>query len=246
MMSKQKPIMKICLVLAGVAAVVVLVAVVLWFKQYYDNRYVLEDYYYTVVPLDYDFTPVKVYNESGSYMGLRSTYQLRCFSADGKERELEFTASLDMHDLYPPGTFVRVSASKQWATGKNAIAESDVPVTALTKIRAAYPTSTATSLTEYANERNQQLRERNTPSLDISCAVTENELVYTYTYSAGAKELAEEAAELLDPVYKSQFRTDKEAFPELAAIFLEIKLDDGTIVFTKKYNEIVRFGYELE
>jgi hypothetical protein len=73
-----------------------------------------------------------------------------------------------------------------------------------------------------------------------------NELIYTYTYSAGAKELAEESAELLDPVYKSQFRGDKEAVPELEAIYLEIKLDNGTVIFTQRYNEMVRFGYELE
>jgi uncharacterized protein YxeA len=246
MMAKQKPTTKIFLALAGVAAAAVLVVVVLWFKQYYDNRYVLEDYYYTVVPEGYDFTPVKVYNTNGEYMGLRSTYRLRCFSASGQERELEFTAALDMHDLYPSGTFVRVEASKQWATGKNALAESDVPTTALAMIRAAYPASSAASLSEYAEERTQQLGERNTPSLGISCAVAGGELIYTYTYSAGAKELAEESAGLLDPVYKSQFRADKEAFPALEAIFLEVKLDDGTVVFSKKYNEMVRFGYELE
>ncbi|MDR0221470.1 MAG: DUF1093 domain-containing protein [Lachnospiraceae bacterium] len=243
-MKKQKTRAKVFMALAAVLAAAVFVAAVLWFKQYYDNRYVLEDYYYTVVPLDYDFTPARVYNTSGEYMGLRSTYKLRCFSADGQERELEFTASLDMHDLYPPGTFVKVAASKQWATGKNAVAESDVPAAALEKIRAVYPASVAATLAEYAAERMRQLGLHNTPSLEIACEAAGNELIYTYTYSAGAKELAAEAAELLDPVYKSQFRADKEAFPELAAIFLEIKLDDGTVVFTRKYNEIVRFGYE--
>ncbi|MDR0221767.1 MAG: YxeA family protein [Lachnospiraceae bacterium] len=245
-MKKKKPITIIFLALAGVIAVVVLVAAVLWFKQYYDNRYVLEDYYYTVVPGDYDFTPVRVYNESGAFMGWRSTYKLRCFNADGKERELEFTAALDMHDLYPPGTFVKVAASKQWATGKNAVAEGDVPVVAWEKIRAVYPASAATTLTEYAEERTEQLSRRNTPSLSIACAVAGDELVYTYTYSAGAKELAEEAAELLDSVYRSQFRADKEAFPELEAIYLEIKLADGAVVFSRKYNDVVRFGFELD
>ena len=65
-----------------------------------------------------------------------------------------------------------------------------------------------------------------------------------FIYSAGAKETAREMAELLDPVYRAQFRTDKETFPEIDAIFLEIKLDDGTMIFSQKYDEIVRFAYE--
>jgi uncharacterized protein YxeA len=244
-MAKQKPI-KITVVLAIAIGIVLLVAAVLWFKQYYDYRYVLEDYYYTIVPWGYDFTPEKVYTSNGEFMGLRSTYNLLCYNADGKERQLEFTVSLDMHDLYPPGTYVRVAASKQWATGKNALAESDVPTTALEKIKSSFVVPRSSSLAEYADERTGQLQARNTPSLKLSCALLENELLYTYTYSSGAQELAKEAAELLAPVYKAQFRADKEAFPELEAIVLEIKLDDGTVVFSNKYNEKVRFGYEIE
>ena len=82
------------------------------------------------------------------------------------------------------------------------------------------------------------------PSFLWTMISDETSLTYTYAYSAGAKETAREMAELLDPVYKAQFRTDKETFQEIDAIFLEIKLEDGTIIFTQKYDEIVRFGYE--
>lgn len=221
-------------------------AAVSWLKYYYFERYALEDYYYTVVPLEYDYTPEKALDSDGNVMGLKAIYRLTCYNADGKARELEFSTALDMHELYPPGTYVKVSASKQGATAKFALDETDVPEKALKKIKENFEPSSAATLGEYADERTRQLSDRNTPSLTISCMLRENALVYTYVYSAGAKGLAEESTELLDPVYRSQFRTDKQTFPELSAIFLEIKLDDGTLLFTQKYDKRVEFGYEVD
>ena len=227
---------------------------VLWFKQYYDNRYVLYDYYYTVVPLDYDFTPTKMYNSNGAHMGYEKEYDLICFNADGKEKELKFRAMLNFQELYPPGTYVRVSVSKTIVLRQNALDEADVPEKAIERIKENFRPSSASSLAEYAAERTRQLAARNTPSLTISCTVdgtgtgseSGSALIYTYLYSTEASDLAEQAAEFQDPVYRAQFRTDKEAFPELTAIFLEIKLDDGTIVFSEKYDKRVKFGYEME
>jgi hypothetical protein len=178
-------------------------------------------------------------------MRMGTTYNLVCYSADGKERWLEFNAYTDMHELYPPGTFIKVSASRQWATGKSAVPRSDVPETALAKIMEGFTPSTASTLAEYADERTRQLASRNTPSLTVSCALSGSDLLYTYTYASGAKGMATDSADTLDRAYRSQFRTDKEAFPDLGVIYLEITLDDGTVVFSRKYDEIVRFGYEL-
>jgi len=228
-----------------VLAAVLLAIGVLWFKQYYDYRYALEDYYYTKVPLDYDFTPTKAYNSEGEFMCLEKEYSLVCYSADGAERALEFRVSLDMQDLYPPGTYVRVSASRQWAIGKSALAETDVPETALKKIKENFKPSYASSLPEYADERTQQLNNRVVSAIDVFCSSSENDLFYTYVYRIKEKEMALDDSELLDPLYRSQFRTDKDTFPELESIYLIIKLDDGTEIFSKKYDERVKFGYEM-
>ena len=242
-MKKRKPIIIASVVLAAA----LLAACVIWFKQYYDYRYALEDYYYTVVPLDYDFTPTISLNSDGKPTGaLESNYDLMCYNADGKARRLDFRVFLDMHDLYPPGTFLKVSASKQFATSKVALPEAEVPEKALEKIKETYAASSAASLAEYAEERTRILKARVSTAAEASCAANGTELIYTYVYSALAKETALGDRELLDPVYKSQFRADKETFPELAAIQLIIKLDDGTEIFSKKYNEIVKFGYETE
>jgi len=228
-------------VLALVA--VVLIILTLLFKQYYDYRYVLDDKYYTVVPLDYDITP---YQDAD--MGRTTEYILTGYNENGESKELEFQVYHDAHELelYPPGTFIEVSKSKQLVIGKRALDESDVPEKAMEKIMESFTPSSATTLEEYAEERTTQLVSFNTPSAEVTVSVDNNTLIYTYVYDVGAKGLAEEAKDLLDPVYTSQFRTDKKAFPELTAIFLEIKLTDGTVIFSQKYDQWVKFGYELE
>ena len=247
-MKKQKPKVNIIIIIAAVLFAIPVIVGVLWFKQYYDNRYVLDDYYYTIVPLDYDFTPARMYNTDGGHMGYEKEYELICYNADGKEKELKFRAMLHFQELYPPGTYVRVSVSKTTVLRQNALAEADIPEAALQKIKENFTPSAASSLAEYADERTRQLAARNTPSLTITCsfAASENTLTYTYLYSAGARELAEAAVELQVPVYRAQFRTDKDTFPELTAIFLEIKLDDGTVIFSEKYDKRVVFNYDKE
>jgi len=237
---------KLIIIVSTVLVVALLAAITIWLKQYYDYRYALEDYYYTIVPLDYDFTPTISYSDNGKAVGFEANYDLMCYNADGKARQLDFRVFPDMHDLYPPGTYVKVAASKQWATSKVAVPETDIPEKALEKIKENYVPSSAASLAEYAEERTRILKARVSTAAVASCVLNETELVYTYVYSASAKETALSDRELLDPVYKSQFRADKETFPELTAIQLIIKLDDGTEIFSKKYDEIVRFGYETE
>jgi len=245
MRTKSRKSNKAAKILVFALAAFLLASGAFWLKQYYDDRYAIEDYYYTVVPLDYDCTPERAYSSDGKYMGLEKEYSLTCYSSDGKERTLEFKAFLSMQDLYPPGTYVKVSASRKWATGKRALAEADVPETALAMIKEHFIPSSASTLSEYAGERTRQLSAWASSSTDAYCAVAGSDLVYTYIYGAEAKELALSDSELLDPVYKAQFRTDKEAFPELGAIRLLIKLEDGTVVFSKEYDKLVKFGYEM-
>ena len=117
------------IILIAVPVVAVIIAGILWAKQYYDYRYALEDYYYAVVPLDYDITPVKA-NAGGE---LITYYALTFYNSDGEARELEGRVRINMHDLYPPGTYLEFSASKQFVIGQRALDEKDVPEKALKK-----------------------------------------------------------------------------------------------------------------
>jgi len=226
-----------------VLAAVVLVALQLVFllKQYYDDRYVLYDHYYTVVPPDYDITPYQ--DKQG---GRVTEYALICYNADGEARELEFSVLIDAHnsDLYPSGTYLRVSVSKQLVIGRRAVDETDIPKKAMENIKSDYVPDSVPLLDEYAEVRTRRLAAKNTPSLNVSCAADGTTLIYTYTFGAYAKELAEAASDVLDPVYYVQFRADKKAYPELTAIILDIKLDDGTVIFSQHYDKRVEFDYE--
>ena len=234
--------MKKWIIIVLVLVALVAVPLVILAKQYYDARYVLDDLYYSVVPLDYDITP---YIETG---GRVTDYSLKCFNADGEARDLTFTVLIDAHssDLYPPGTYIKVSVSKHLVIGRRAVDRASVPERALERIEAGFAPSAARSPAEYADERTRHLEKKNTASLAVSCTLDGTALRYIYVYGAGEKAAAEAAAQLLDPVYYVQYRTDREAFPELTAIFLEIRLDGGVEVFSKKYDSRVAFDYESE
>ncbi|MCL2529845.1 MAG: hypothetical protein FWE41_05885 [Coriobacteriia bacterium] len=239
-MTKKKKVGK-WIALAVVLAIAL--AGVLFLKQYYDLRYAPDDDFYTVVPLDYDITP---YNDEQG--GRLKDYSLTGYNAEGEAKDLVFTVFVDAHgaDLYPPGTYLKVSVSKQMVLNCRALDVANVPAGALERIQASFVPSAATTLSEYAAERTQQLSVKNKPSLQVSCTVSGTTLVYTYEYTADMQAIAESDAFLLDPVYVSQFRTDKQAFDELTAIVLEVRLDDGTIIFSQKYNTRVEFTYELQ
>jgi len=237
-MNKQKRYLWIIVALVIIAAI----PVVLFLKKYYDNRYVLDDQYFTVVPLDYDITPYR--DEIGDRV---TDYTLTCYNAEGESRELSFAVLIDAHgsDLYPPGTFIRVDMSKQLVIGRRAIDKTTIPPKAIEMIETNFVPSTAATLREYAEERLDRLPRKNAPHLTgTSAKATGTTLWFTYTFDNNAKEAAEEAAELLDPVFNAQFRTDKQAFEELTSLTLEIILEDGSEIFTQKYETIIEFDYE--
>ena len=239
-MKKKKGIGRwIVLAVLAAAAIVLIV----FFKQYYDYRYVLDDQYYTVVPMDYDITP---HRDNQGYR--ETTYSLKCYNADGEARALDFDVLIDAHSshLYPPGTYMVVSASKQLVIGRRAVDRSGVPEKALERIDAGFVLSGAASIAEYAGERTRLLGAANKAFSAVSCVADGDSLVYTYVWAGEDMAGASEAAELLDPVYIAQFRTDKLLFDGIAAIYLEVKMGDGTVVFSQKYDTKVTFDYENE
>jgi len=119
--------------------VVLIVAGVVWGKQYYENHYVGSDYY-AMVPVDYDITPVTMYYDQGEDVGMGKEYKLTAYNEQGESREVEF----DVHDYYSdgsvnypqPGAYLWVSASKDIVVNWSTIGENDIPATVLAKIKA--------------------------------------------------------------------------------------------------------------
>lgn len=239
---RRRPRWLLPAMLAAAAALVVVLATTL--KGYYDARYVEDRAYYTVIPRDYDYTPHRVLDSQGVERDWACDYLLTCYDADGAARELEFRAMLRYQELYPPGTYVRVSVSQASVLGQRALDRSEVPEEALERLDVIYQPTTAATLPDYALEQSGYLSRRETPSLGIGCRAEGDALVYTYTYDAQARELAEDAAVALDLAYRAQFRADKDACPGLSAIYLEVRLSDGTLLFTQKYDRRVTYGYD--
>ena len=115
------------------AAVVLIAAIAVWGRQYYQDRYVGTDYY-AMIPLDYDVTPETIYSTNGADMGLGKRYILTAHNEQGEARTAEFTVFEDSGNMPRPGAYLWISASKQIVVNWKIIYESDVPQKALEKI----------------------------------------------------------------------------------------------------------------
>jgi len=131
----KKPIFWVTLI----SVAVVLIAISVFGKQYYDSRYVGTDYY-TMVPLDFDMTPKQAQSSSGEDMGNALQYDLTAYNNTGEAKQVSFTvydveSGFNRGEKQPqPGSYLRVSASKQLVVGWQEIEENAVPKNVLEMI----------------------------------------------------------------------------------------------------------------
>jgi len=111
---RRKPIFWV----AVAAAAALVLAVAVWGKQYYENRYVGSDYY-VMVPMDYDMEAKPILSMNGAEVGRGVKYALTAYGEGGEPKAISFT----VHDPDSPGArgerqpqpgeYLRVSASRQ-------------------------------------------------------------------------------------------------------------------------------------
>jgi len=126
----KKPVLWIVILLA--AALIIAVAV--WGKQYYENRYVGSDYY-AMVPHDFDATPEMMYSDSGAEVGLGKTIELTAYSPLGEARTISIIVRLDRESIPKPGAYLYISASKQLVVRWRVTDEGSIPEGALNMIK---------------------------------------------------------------------------------------------------------------
>ena len=114
--------------------VVVLVAGAFWTKGYYNDRYVVSDYYYTQIPEDEMNEDSWLLDSDGAKQVKGQEYELVAYNAQGEEREVYFTKTGSAEDYYAPGTYIQVSTSKTLVAGVAVVNEEDVPPAALEQI----------------------------------------------------------------------------------------------------------------
>lgn len=126
--------MKRSLIIGLIAVVVIGVAGALWAKNYYDSRYVGHDFY-TVVPADEPVALGDLLDADGNPADTGYPYSLVGYDNDLNRRVLEFDKRADSDDgLYQPGTYLKVSASKQIVLNEAVVNESEVPAEILEKL----------------------------------------------------------------------------------------------------------------
>lgn len=105
-----------------------------WAKGYYNDRYVVSDYYYTRIPEDEGNADSWLLDADGAKQVKGKQYELVAYNAQGDEREVYFTKTGSAEDYYAPGTYIQVSTSKTLVAGVAVVDEGDVPSAALTQI----------------------------------------------------------------------------------------------------------------
>jgi uncharacterized protein YxeA len=119
----------------GIVVVAIVAAGAVWAKNYYDNRYVSQSYY-AQVPADESMTLQGLKDSDGKVVDKGHTYNLTAYDKNGTARKLEVTVRTSKKsELYQPGTYLKIEASKQIVTGQAVIHESDIPSAAFAKIQ---------------------------------------------------------------------------------------------------------------
>lgn len=104
-------------------------------KQYYNDRYVFDQSYYTQIPADTVNEDSKLYSDSGEAFDDGKSYDLVGYNEDGEKREVHFIKRGKAEDYYAPSTYMKVDMSKDIVIGESVIDESEVPQKALEAIK---------------------------------------------------------------------------------------------------------------
>lgn len=121
----------------GIAAVILIViAGAFWAKGYYNDRYVVSDYYYTQIPEDEVNEDSWLVDADGVKQEKGKAYELVGYNAQGEAKEVYFTKKGSVEDYYAPGTYIKVGASTTLTVDVETVSETEVPQMALDNIHA--------------------------------------------------------------------------------------------------------------
>lgn len=116
------------------AVTIFLVAGAFWAKNYYNDRYVISDSYYTQIPEDEINVDSWLVDSDGVKQVKGKEYTLMGYNDQGKEREVYFTKTGSAEEYYTPGTYIRVDTSRTLVVGLKVVDEASVPQAAREKI----------------------------------------------------------------------------------------------------------------
>lgn len=118
-----------------VAVILIVIAGAFWVKGYYNDRYVVSDYYYTQIPENEVNKDSWLVDADGVKQEKGKAYELVGYNAQGEAKEVYFTKKGSAKDYYAPGTYIKVGASNTLTVDVEIVGETDVPQMALDNIR---------------------------------------------------------------------------------------------------------------
>lgn len=113
---------------------VFVVAGAFWAKNYYNDRYMISDSFYTRIPEDEINEDSWLVDSHGARQVKGKEYTLMGYNDQGQEREVYFTKTGGKEEYYMPGSYIRVDTSKTLVVGLEVVDEMSVPEAALDKI----------------------------------------------------------------------------------------------------------------
>lgn len=95
--------------------------------NYYNDRYVGEDYY-TKIPSNTNLELEDIKDQEGVVQATGYEYKLAGYNTQLQKRTLEFSQhATKVEDLYQPGTYLKISVSKQIVLSEEVVNASAVP-----------------------------------------------------------------------------------------------------------------------
>lgn len=121
-------------IILGIIAAAVIICGAFWAKNYYNDRYVVYDSFYTQIPEDEVNEDSWLLDMDGVQQEKGKRYTLIGYNEAGEQREVSFTKKGTAEDYYAPGTYIKVNTSKTIVLEIEIIEKSDVPKAALEQI----------------------------------------------------------------------------------------------------------------
>lgn len=97
-------------------------------KSYYENRYVVNDIYYTKVNADISLELEDLYDQNGDVADTGKNYSFVAYNEAGDKRIVEFSINTEnADDLLQPDDYIKIEHSKTLVLSYSVVNEDEVP-----------------------------------------------------------------------------------------------------------------------
>lgn len=97
-------------------------------RSYYDNRYMVDEIYYTKVDADISLELEDLYDQNGDVADTGKNYSFVAYNEAGDKRIVEFSINTEnVNDLLQPNDYIKIEHSKTIVLSYSVVNEDEVP-----------------------------------------------------------------------------------------------------------------------